>query len=42
MPNTIDLSIAKNYNIRKVKDQLISQSYDHNGLNEYAFTVSKK
>lgn len=40
-PNVLDISIAKNYNIRKIKDELLRLEYEYIGSNEYGFLIYK-
>ena len=37
----LDISIAKNYDIRKIKDKLLKLDYEYNGSNEYGFVIYK-
>ncbi|MGG5601273.1 hypothetical protein ACPDHJ_15960 [Myroides sp. C8-3] len=40
-PNVLDISLAKNYDIRKIKDELLKLDYEYNGSNEYGFVIYK-
>ncbi|MDP9954790.1 hypothetical protein J2X97_000427 [Epilithonimonas hungarica] len=40
--NILDIVIAKNYNVREIKDNLLSRGYEYNGNNGYGFIVYKK
>ena len=41
-PNVIEIFLAKNFNIRDVKDELLSRGYEYNGSNKYGGIVYKK
>lgn len=41
-PNVIEIFLAKNFNIRDIKDNLLSRGYEYNGSNKYGFVVYKK
>ena len=40
-PNVLDISLAKNYDIREIKDELLTLGYEYNGSNEYGFVIYK-
>jgi len=41
-PNVLDISVAKNYDIRSIKDEILSREYEYKGTNKYGFIVFKK
>ncbi|MBA6152201.1 hypothetical protein [Gelidibacter maritimus] len=40
--NVLDVSLAKNYNVQEIKDQLISKGYTYTGLENFQFSEFKK
>ena len=40
-PNVLDISLAKNYDIREIKDKLLTLDYEYDGSNEYGFVIYK-
>lgn len=38
-PNVLDITLAKNYNIRKIKDELLKLGYEYHGSNDYGFVI---
>ena len=40
--NVLNISVAKNYNIRKIKDELLSRGYEYEGTNEMGLLIFKK
>lgn len=40
--NAIDISLAKNYNVQEIKDQLLSQGYTYTGLENFEFSKFRK
>lgn len=41
-PNILDIRVGKNYNIRSIKDNIISSDYEYDGTNKLGFAVYKK
>lgn len=41
-PNMLDISVAKNYNIRSIKDKILDNGYEYNGTNPYGLIIFKK
>lgn len=40
--NALDVSLAKNYDVQEIKDQLVSQGYTYTGLENFEFSEFKK
>ncbi|NQX84671.1 MAG: hypothetical protein HRT67_01905 [Flavobacteriaceae bacterium] len=41
-PNVIDINITDSFDVRSIKDKLLSMGYTYNGSNGYGYTVYKK
>ncbi|MBO3097063.1 hypothetical protein [Gelidibacter pelagius] len=40
--NALDVSLAKNYDVQEIKDQLVSKGYTYTGLENFEFSEFKK
>lgn len=41
-PNVVEIFLAKNFDIRDLKDDLLSRGYEYNGSNDYGYIVYEK
>ncbi|WP_298782385.1 hypothetical protein [uncultured Polaribacter sp.] len=41
-PNVIEIFLTKNFNVRDIKDDLLSRGYEYNGINKIGYIVYKK
>lgn len=41
-PNILDIYLGKSFNLRDIKDKLISMNYEYNGNNKFGYNVYQK